>query len=336
MTCAACCLGTADQNYNLAGVYPSTTWAAYAEYRAPSQEQQQHQQPATEALSTLQLGEGGGGSAAQVAGLQMPPPPSDVMPAAAAAIGAPPAATPTITIVSGNQLRVQPATWAASGGGGSSGSGGQTAGRQSPSVEPGYFAGAEGGVAPLPPPAQLPAAATTGPTPFRAPGAGFGEDPAESQLLRRPSYGTQVRRCVLGVLRSKPAAMHPVAAHASRLALCLWSCEREPATVFRGFAEHHNALIKVILVGFDRRTCLLSRPAFSPAVVCVAKVSTGGAMNFYSAPSMDQQQHQQQQQHHGRAPVTTYSTPFQRQGSGATMPPFSQPVPGAPSEPLVR
>ncbi len=62
---------------------------------------------------------------------------------------------------------------------------------------------------------------------------------------------------------------------------------------------------------------------------------------FYSAPSMEQQQHQQQ--HHGRAPVTTYSTPFQRQGSGATMPPFpQQPMSGAPSapmgsnEPLVR
>ena len=62
---------------------------------------------------------------------------------------------------------------------------------------------------------------------------------------------------------------------------------------------------------------------------------------FYSAPSgMEQQQHQQP--HHGRAPVTTYSTPFQRQVSGAPMPPYSQPMSGAPSapmgsnEPLVR
>ncbi len=178
---------------------------AEAQACAASQEQQQQQQQ-TEALGSLQLSEGSGGSGAQAASLQMPPPshPSEAMPGAAAVQGAPPAATPTITIVSGNQLRVQPATWT-SGGSSGSGGGGQMAGRQSPSItEAGSFAGADG-VAPSLPPSQMPptAAATS---PFQAPGAGFGEDPvAEGQLQRRPSYGTQVRSLLFGLRAHVPA-----------------------------------------------------------------------------------------------------------------------------------
>ncbi len=133
-----------------------------------------------------------------------PPPPSEVqMPGAAAAVhGAPPAAaTPTITIVSGNQLRVQPATWT-SGGSSGSGGGGPIAGRQSPSIEAGPYAGADGVAPSLPPPQLLPVAA---PSPFQAPGAGFGEDPLgeAAPLQRRPSYGTQVRSPVPVWLHSR-------------------------------------------------------------------------------------------------------------------------------------
>ena len=130
------------------------------------------------------------------------------MPGGAAAVqGAPPAAaTPTITIVSGNQLRVQPATWA-SGGSSGSGGGGQIAGRQSPSIEAGPFAGADG-VAPSLLPPQLPPVAA--PSPFQAPGAGFTEDPVgEGQLQRRPSYGTQVRSHLVGALATAFAACKP-------------------------------------------------------------------------------------------------------------------------------
>jgi hypothetical protein len=141
------------------------------------EQQEQHHQPATEALSSLQLHEDSGPAGRMSPrAAQMLPTPSDVASTAAGA-------APTITIVSGNQLRVHPATWGGGGGGGGQHGGG------SPAVNAGPYVGdGEGGDISGAVPRNLP---PPSPSPFQGSGPGFGQGTGEG-LLRRPSYGTQV------------------------------------------------------------------------------------------------------------------------------------------------
>ena len=138
-------------------------------------QQTHHQQPATEALSSLQLHEGSGHARRVSPGDQMLPTPPNATAAGAA---------PTITIVSGNQLRVQSATWGGGGGNGQPG-GGPPASDAGP-----YLGDGEGGEIGGAVPRNLPPPSTS---PFQASGPGFGLGTGET-LLRRPSYGTQVLR----------------------------------------------------------------------------------------------------------------------------------------------